>query len=205
MTRNAVRCSNCGSTECKPFYRVQQAPVHCVALINDLESALAYPVGTIDLIYCEACGFVFNAAFDAELQDYQHDYESTQAYSKTFNAFHASLADQLIDRYKLHGRRLVEIGCGQGEFLELLCERGGNTGLGFDPAFETDRGVKRPDVRVVKDYFSKAHGPLEADFICCKMTMEHIPQTRRFMKMVRNAIPGGETCHSSRLQHRNGP
>lgn len=188
MTANTTTCPNCGSHGCEVFYSVSDAPVHSVVMVRDREAAKAYPTGRIDLAYCGNCGFVFNAAFDAALQDYRHDYESTQAHSGTFNAFHNALADRLVERYALKDRKLVEIGCGQGEFLAMLCEKGGNRGLGFDPAYEPDRGVNIADVTVVKDYFSEDHGPLEADFICCKMTLEHISRTHDFVETVRKAI-----------------
>ena len=57
---------------------------------------------------------------------------STQAVSPTFNAFHERLARDLIARFDLHGKRVVELGCGQGEFVTMLAEFGGNEGYGFD-------------------------------------------------------------------------
>ena len=56
--------------------------------------------------------------------EYSGRYESTQGYSPTFNAFHERLAQDMIDRFDLHGKEIIEIGCGNGEFLVLLCELG---------------------------------------------------------------------------------
>jgi hypothetical protein len=69
------------------------------------------------------------------LNEYSNEYNPTQSYSATFNVFHRHLAQQLIDRYDLHHKHIIEIGCGQGEFLTLLCELGENQGVGFDPAY----------------------------------------------------------------------
>ena len=65
-----------------------------------------------------------NGLYDASLQSYSPDYEETQAFSPRFTAFLENLADDQIARHALHGKQVVEIGCGKGEFLMLLCERG---------------------------------------------------------------------------------
>lgn len=183
-------CPNCGIGHIAPFYGCADVPVHSVVMVKSREEALHYPLGDIELGLCNTCGFIFNSAFNADLQDYAHDYESTQAHSQTFNRFHVELADTLIQHFGLKNRDIIEIGCGQGEFLTLLCDRGQNRGIGFDPAFEPDRQVGLPQANVtfVKDYYSKRYSKLKADLVCCKMTLEHIPQTRHFMATIHDGM-----------------
>jgi hypothetical protein len=183
-------CTNCGAHGMEVFYEVEGIPVHSVQLLKTRQEALDYPKGDIALAFCRGCGFVANVAFDPKLHDYSHEYESTQQYSGTFNAFHKQLADGLVERYGLHGKELVEIGCGQGEFLALLCEAGDNRGIGFDPAFVAGRNpaVDGETVKVVKDYYSEKYKDTRGDFYCCKMTLEHIITTRDFVRTVRRAI-----------------
>ena len=95
---------------------------------------------TSGLRFCTSCGFVWNAAFDVALMRYDEDYESTQTVSPTFNRFHERLARDLIARFDLSGRTIVEVGCGQGEFITMLAELGGNRGYGFD---RVNRGAGR--------------------------------------------------------------
>ncbi|MGD2049988.1 MAG: SAM-dependent methyltransferase, partial [Chloroflexota bacterium] len=120
----ALVCPSCRTAGMSVFYELEQVPVHSVLLLGTREQALNYPKGTISLAFCPHCGFISNMAFDPQVHDYSGDYESTQAYSPTFNTFHHRLATGLIDRYDLRGKEIIEIGCGQGEFLELLCELG---------------------------------------------------------------------------------
>ena len=78
---------------------------------------------------------------------YQEDYESTQAVSPTFNRFHDRLAHDLIERFDLHGKKIVELGCGQGEFITMLAEYGDNRGYGFDRVIRDEKGSDRVTVR----------------------------------------------------------
>jgi SAM-dependent methyltransferase len=139
---------------------------------------------------CPACGFISNVAFDPTLHEYSSKYEATQSYSPTFNVFHRNLAQRLIDRYDLHGKDIIEIGCGQGEFLILLCELGGNRGIGFDPAYDSQRiqSAAKERITFIKDFYSEAYTACHGDFVCCKMTLEHIPNTAEFVSTVRRSI-----------------
>src|SRR5690349_3656631 len=160
-------CPNCGSAYMSTFYDVRSVPVHSVTLLSNREAALDYPKGDIVLGFCGTCGFIANLAFDPSLHDYSSSYESTQDYSQVFGAFHRKLASTLIERYGLRGKTVVEIGCGQGEFLSLLCELGCSQGVGFGPAYETSRSAAghAPGLTIVKDYYSEEYGNCGADFI----------------------------------------
>lgn len=49
------------------------------------------------------------------------------------------------------------MGCGNGEHLILLCARGGNRGIGFDPTFEESRGPRHPEITFVRALFDAHH------------------------------------------------
>lgn len=172
------------------FYKMDGAPVHSVLLMHSREQALSYPTGGIRLALCEKCGFISNVAFDPSLHEYSQEYEATQSYSPTFNSFNRRLAQHLVETYDLHHRSIIEIGCGHGEFLILLCEMGPNRGVGFDPAYIEDR-IQHPAkerIRFIPDFYSEQYAEIEGDFIVCKMTLEHIPNTDDFLATVRRSI-----------------
>jgi SAM-dependent methyltransferase len=191
MTSDArPTCPSCASGRVEIFYEVSGVPTNSVLLLESADEARAFPTGDIRLAFCENCGHVHNAAFDPKLTEYSGRYESTQGFSGTFNAFHQRLAQDMIDRFDLHGKEIIEIGCGNGEFLVLLCELGDNTGLGFDPAFLAGRIPIEPTTQIdfVADFYSETYGDRQADFVTCKMTLEHIIDAGRFIRSVRNAI-----------------
>ncbi len=183
-------CPNCGTAGHSIFYESAEVPAHSVLLMRTREEAIGYPTGDIKLAICAHCGFISNTAFDPDLHEYSERYEATQSCSPTFSAFHRKLAENLIKRHDLHNRDILEIGCGQGEFLLLLSELGGNRGFGFDPAYNgpSQAGDSESRVSFIKDFYSEEYADIQADFICCKMTLEHIPDTAEFMGMVRRAV-----------------
>jgi len=183
-------CPSCGHRELLVFYEVNSVPVHSVLLMSNRDEALQYPRGNIELGFCESCGFITNVAFDPKLHEYSSRYEESQGFSPTFTAFHRDLALRLIERYDLHNKDLIEIGCGKGEFLTMLCELGPNRGVGFDPAYVSERNQSSAKERMtfVQDFYSGEYSGYKGDFVCCKMTLEHIHRVSDFVRMVRRAI-----------------
>ena len=183
-------CPSCWAPGMEIFHQVEAVPSNSCILLDSREEALAYPLGAIRLGFCPSCGFISNLAFNSRLTEYSARYEETQGFSPTFNRFHRALAERLIDRYDLHDKDIIEIGCGKGEFLMLLCEHGGNRGIGFDPGVHTGRiqGPVAERVRVIADFYTERYTAVQGDFIACKMTLEHIHPVGEFVAQVRRAI-----------------
>ena len=183
-------CPACGGSGMELFYEVRQLPVHSVLLLPTREAALTYPKGDISLGLCTRCGFIGNLAFDPSVHEYSTRYEETQGFSGTFAQFHKALAQRLIDRYDLHNKTVIEIGCGKGEFLTMLCEMGPNNGVGVDPAYVAERNTSPAKDRMtfVQDLYSEKYSHIQGDMVICKMTLEHIPDVAAFVGTVRRSM-----------------
>ncbi len=182
---NTQACPNCGSARSYTFHRVAQVPVNSCLLFADATRAREVQLGDIALAFCPDCTFIFNAAWTPDRTVYSDQYEETQGFSPTFKAFHQHLAEDLIARYHLSGKEIVEIGCGKGEFLSMLCEMGGNKGVGYDPSFIPERNARNDGMVVHREFFSEATVQPAPDLVCCKMTLEHVFDTKRFVQAVR--------------------
>jgi SAM-dependent methyltransferase len=131
-----------------------------------------------------------NLLFDHELLDYSSDCEEPQHYSSHFNAFARRLAKRWVDDYDINEKTILEIGCGQGKFLEIFSGIGSSRGIGIDPACDPARvrGKGDPSLRFISDHFSSKYHELEADVVCCRHTLEHIADTGRFVQDLRSYI-----------------
>ena len=183
-------CPCCGGTALRSFYRSPAIPVHSCLMLDDAAAAAAFARDDLELGVCGGCGFIMNRAFDPKWSAYAPEYEDQQSFSPTFNSFAGRLARNLVARYGLHGKRIVEVGCSKGDFLALLCEAGENTGVGIDPSAVPGR-VESPAmsrIRFVNAYYGPEHVDLPADFICCRHTLEHIQPVRAFMTLLADAL-----------------
>jgi len=183
-------CFNCGGADLDVFYEVRGIPVHSVLLMPTREAATGYPRGDLRLGFCGTCGVVQNTAFDPAVHEYSTRYEETQGFSPTFNRFAEDLARTYIERYDLHDKRLLEIGCGKGEFLVLMCELGPNRGVGIDPGYRPERTTSEAAARIefLQDFYSEKYAHVQADFVCCRHTLEHIQPTLEFMRTIRRSV-----------------
>ena len=172
------------------FYEVRNVPVHSCLMMPSTEKALDFPSEDVVLGFCHTCGFITNTEFDSKWSAYAPNYEDQQSFSPTFNRFSKELAEQLIERYDLHNKSIVEIGCSKGDFLHLLCELGNNRGVGIAPSAVPGRVKSSAADRVtlIQDYYSEKYSDQVGDFICCRHTLEHIQPTEEFVSTVRRSI-----------------
>jgi SAM-dependent methyltransferase len=191
-----LSCNACGSGDVRTFYRVEDVPAHSCLMLASREEALAFPRADIELGFCRACGFIGNVRFDPGLNRYSAAYEETQAYSPRFLRFLDEVWEEQIGRFGLGpGMTALEIGCGKGEFLVGLCERSGCSGVGVDPSYRPERTRSSAADRMtfIRDLYGPSYAYLQADYVCCRHTLEHIAPVRDFVRLVRETI--GERRH----------
>lgn len=203
---DSAACPACGRRRLTRFHEQQGVPTNSCLLLEEREEALAHPRGDLVLALCESCGFITNTAFEPHLAEYSSRYEETQAFSPRFAAFADELAGEWVDRHGLRGGTVLEIGCGKGEFLEMMVAHGAEAGVGIDPTVRPERtGTARqqdPTERTgaarqraaaeritwIRDFFSERYAYLDADAVVCRHTLEHVQPVGGFMRMLRRAI-----------------
>lgn len=190
MPLGTARCLVCGTPETRMFLHIPQVPVHCNVLRPTRDAAIHATRGGIRLTFCECCGHVFNGVFDPGQMTYTKVYDNSLHCSARFHEYATALASELVERHDLHKKDLIEIGCGKGDFLRMLCAIGGNRGTGFDPSYDGGEGDEPGDknITIIPDFYSDSYAHNEADFICCRHVLEHIEQPRDFLAQIRRAI-----------------
>ncbi len=153
-------------------------------------AALAAPRGDLRLATCQICDHVFNTAFQAQRMEYGGAYENSLQHSPHFRNYARNLAGYLLETYDLRGKMVLEIGCGQGDFLSLLCSLGKCRGVGFDPAYDPGRSRQEKPAQVgfVRDFYSSARIDSPVDFVCCRQVLEHLADPVGFLQEVRASL-----------------
>jgi SAM-dependent methyltransferase len=186
----ATACSACGSPAIRAIVSIAHVPIHCNVLWPTREEALAAPRGNIDLAFCGTCGHVFNRSFDPSLMEYTQAYENSLHFSARFQEYATALARRLVDLYAIRGKDVIDIGCGKGDFLAMVCEYGDNRGFGFDPSYVPEHMAPERAARmsIVQDFYSAQYASTRADLITCRHVLEHIQHPRGFVENVRQAV-----------------
>ena len=187
MTAVCEACLICGGTSLRSLISIEGVPKLCNRLCASEYEAANAPRGNIRLSYCLDCGHIVNSAFDPEQVDYDVRFESTLTFSPHYRRYAEMTADRVINRYELVGKRIVEIGSGNGDFLRLLCNAG-NLGEGYDPSQPTSRSEARNgSVEIIGRNFT-AEDARGADFVCCRHVLEHLPDPMALLGQLRESL-----------------
>jgi hypothetical protein len=186
---NGVPCLACGGARGERFLALREVPVFCNVLWPAREQALAAPRGDLDLAICRDCGHVWNLAFDPDRVLYAEGYENSLHHSPRFQAYAEKLALDLRRRHALDGKHVVEIACGQGDFLRLVCAGPGTVGTGYDPSW---RGAEPgPGLTIRREYFGQSPLGRAPDLVCSRHALEHMDDPAAFVRAMAGAVPAG--------------
>ncbi len=123
---------------------------------------------------------------------YDEMYAGSSEYAKPFwQSRYYFLWTVICDRLKQAGNtRVLEIGCGSGQFSELLHQNGWKDYLGLDISSEAIRQAREKDLApfqfevadaLTTDYFDS----YDCDSIVCTEVLEHIEQDRELISRIR--------------------
>jgi SAM-dependent methyltransferase len=174
-------CPICCTAAADPFVRIADVPVQVNVLYATADEARRARRGDLELVACTECGFIWNRAFDPARIDYDAAYDNSLHNSPAFEEYARTLAQRLVERYDLRQKRVVEIGCGQGDFLRLLCEAGGNSGFGYDPSYVGDTSDDRVTILPI-EYSERTIEGADPDFVCCRHVLEHLDDPLAFVR-----------------------
>ncbi|MBY6155176.1 methyltransferase domain-containing protein [Vannielia litorea] len=186
----ATHCPVCNTPAPGPVFALGNVPIICNQLWPDADAARAAPAGDVTLVICPACAFVWNADFDPAKMHYAPGYENALHFSPRFQAFAEELASGLVSRFDLAGKHVIEIGCGDGHFLDLMAQHGAATATGFDPSMEGKETpfTAREGVEIVPEYFRSDQLERPFDAILCRHVLEHLDTPLALMQDIRRAI-----------------
>ena len=142
-----------------------------------------------ELYVCSICGLAYNARFDSNLVSYDENYD-VYIPSAIFADYYKEIASFLYDKFPLDGGLVIDIACGKGTFLEVLCRLQANVhGLGIDPSFEFNKSKSfAPNLEFIKDVFKKEYITRQPSLILCRHAFDQIEQPLSFLKSIQGAL-----------------
>ena len=183
-------CRLCGSPKTNVSLSIQRAPRNVQSLLR--EQDLARDRGLdLEVRTCQHCGFVQIPPVLGD--DYYDDYLMGTTHSPQMQAYQAAQASDFIRRFALRGCRIVEIGCGDGNYLDHLVSLGVRV-HGIEPS-QLFRELARGRGHTVEDGYLTADRRLHGepfDGFVTRQVLEHVPDIHGFLRGVRlNVRDGG--------------
>lgn len=178
------QCPICNSTNTESIVVLEGVPIFCNIQYRSRKDAVRVTKGSIDLHFCAGCQHFFNAAFDEDLLRYGDAYENSLHFSETFSSFATQLAEQLVNRFDVRSSQVVDVGCGRGDFLKLVCAIGDNEGHGFDPSYDPTHAADASSSKISfysTPYSSQQRKGLTPRLVTCRHVLEHIQQPVEFL------------------------
>jgi SAM-dependent methyltransferase len=197
-------CPVCGSTDARVFVEARFAPS---ALDSMSFSSRKVPEGLYHrLLECSSCDLLyaspvptFESLTDAYRQAAYESGEEARYAAATYEEVFASIAPRLPDL-----RGAVDIGAGDGAFLDRLRSAGFGEVVGFEPS-DAPRGAAPPDLRAAirPEPFGPGVLPDESfTLVSCMQTIEHVLDPLEVCRDATRALaPRGAVliaCHDRR-------
>jgi len=192
-----LRCPVCEHPGGEIILTLQAVPLFSNVLHAKRRQALDAECASIQLGCCPKCGFIFNAVFQPDKMHYGAEYENDLSVSSHFCRYATDVAIELVQRYDLNGKDIIDIGCGNGHFLKLICDVGENRGVGFDPSHDPQRASvdrRHGTVSIVADTYSPQYRDRRADMVCCRHVLEHIHDPLAFLQELYATVRLWDDC-----------
>lgn len=144
----------------------------------------------IDARQCGACGLVQLAS---EPVPYYRDVIRAVAYSQDMEPFRVAQFRAFAEDHGLVGRRVLEVGCGRGEFLRLIAGAGMDAvGLEHDAAAVATASAQ--GLQAVQGFLdapdTRVEGGPYAGFLCLAF-LEHVPDPNAFLRGIAHNLEDG--------------
>jgi SAM-dependent methyltransferase len=128
----------------------------------------------LEVYQCSGCGLV---QLSNEPVDYYKDVIRASAFSAEMEQFRKTQFKDFVAKYQLEGKKVLEAGCGKGEYLSLMAEQGidayGIENLSESVEFCRQSGMKVEEGYIDSPDYEIKSGPFDAFFI--GNFFEHLP------------------------------
>ena len=145
---------------------------------SPLDKISSQQLGPICLRYSKKLHFFENMAYISNIIDYSKNYENSQAYSIKFKS-HMTNIMKLFKKKFSKGSKIIEVGCGKGDFVELIQKDNYFKIKGFDASYEGKN-------KLIENRYLSENDKINADLVVLRHVLEHIPNPFKFLNMLQS-------------------
>lgn len=141
----------------------------------------------LDVFQCSGCGLI---QLNSDPVPYYREVIRAARFSQEMKRFRLSQFKTLVQQFHLQGKPFLEVGCGRGEYLELLAESGIDaTGIEYSQkAVDFCKHNSLPAVQgfIDSEDYHLSDGPFHGFAIFS--WLEHLPEPNVMLKGIRNNL-----------------
>ena len=128
----------------------------------------------LEVVQCSGCGVIQTTN---EPVPYFREVIRASAVSKEMTTYRQGQFQQFVDQFQLHNKKIIEIGSGRGEYLQIL-EKCGVDCYGIEYGFDSTLSAQNAGLNVTRMFLEKGdevipHGPFDG-FLFLNF-LEHLP------------------------------
>jgi 2-polyprenyl-3-methyl-5-hydroxy-6-metoxy-1,4-benzoquinol methylase len=181
------RCLLCGYKKFKTVVKINNAPSSVGKLLsrqqvkNDKKTA-------ITLMRCARCHLCQLGRKDFIEDGYYDDYQMMTSFSSQMQKYQEWLARDFVAYFGLKGKRVFEIGCGDGMFASLLNRQGSMT-VGVEPS-RLFYAIAKKRIKVLNQHFDDNTGLRKKhyDGFVARQVFEHLMNPSQILKNARKFL-----------------
>jgi len=144
----------------------------------------------LEIFQCSGCGLV---QITNNPVSYYKEVIRAAAFSEEMKDFRSKQFINFVQKYSLKGKKVIEIGCGSGEYLSIIKQVGAEA-YGLEYSDESVKQCIKNGLKVSKGFIQKdthklKHAPFAAFFIL--NFLEHLPDPNSTLKGIYNNLTDG--------------
>ncbi len=158
--------------------------------LPDIESLSEDKGVDIAVCQCSGCGLI---QLNNEPVHYYKEVIRAAGLSNEMNKYRKQQFSEWIEQCNLENKKLIEIGCGAGEYLKLMQENNVDA-YGVEYGMESIEFCRQAKLKVNQDYIETAkHNLVDGPFDAFYMLnfLEHIPQPNEVLQGIHNNLSDG--------------
>ncbi len=141
----------------------------------------------LEVYQCSGCGLV---QLGNDSVPYYKEVIRATGFSESMKQFRLKQFKDFIEKYSLKGKKIIEIGCGKGEYLSLMAQLGVDA-YGLEASGESVYACRKQGLKVIQGFIEDENYKIENepfDAFFMMSFLEHIPHPNKLLRGIFNNL-----------------